>query len=83
MIMIPILVFLMIEQVLSGFIFYIFYGDTEEVDLKSLQNLGIFGLLVAVIITNGLLTYIISKNILTPVNQMIRAVKRLIKRPIL
>ncbi len=77
MIVIPIISFLMIEIMLGYIIFFIFEGNTKGDDLKLFMTLRLIGLLLVLTVTNGVLTYFVSKSIIQPVNKLTKAAKEI------
>lgn len=70
MIVVPILAFIIVEILLGVFFFK---NGINPRNLELFQNIRLAGLLGIVTITNGILTYIVSKSILIPVKQLMRA----------
>ncbi|WP_099156656.1 sensor histidine kinase [Virgibacillus ndiopensis] len=73
MIIIPIVFFFLIEIILGYFIFYIFDGDPEGEHLSTFIMFRFIGLLLILIITNGMLTYFVSKSIIKPIRELSKA----------
>ncbi|WP_188455965.1 sensor histidine kinase [Virgibacillus oceani] len=77
MIIIPIVFFFLIELILGYVIFYIADGDPEGGYLGTFIKLRFIGLLLILVITNGLLTYFVSKSIINPIRKLSRAAKEI------
>ncbi|WP_078378501.1 sensor histidine kinase [Sutcliffiella halmapala] len=77
MIVIPIFIFFMLEIFLGILIFHIFGGNMEERDLNMFLTIRFIILLLALMITNGALTYFVSKSIIKPVQQLTKAAKEI------
>ncbi|WP_404450994.1 HAMP domain-containing histidine kinase [Virgibacillus necropolis] len=70
MIIIPIVFFFFIE-IIGGFVlFYLFNGEPEGKQLNMFLTYRFIGLLLVLVITNGLLTYFVSKSIINPVKNL-------------
>ncbi|MBM7587263.1 histidine kinase [Bacillus pakistanensis] len=77
MIIIPILFFFFIEMMISYVLFYLLDGDIEGNSKKLFMTLRFIGLLLVLTVTNGLLTYFVSKSIITPVQKLRKAAKEI------
>lgn len=77
MILIPIIGFLLIEIVLGYLLFFVFNGNPQGMDLELFMNFRLIALLLILIITNGLLTYYVSKSIITPIKKLSIAAKKI------
>jgi signal transduction histidine kinase len=67
MIVIPIVLFLLLELIISTLIFSGINGTPVKKDSQWFMTLRFMGLLFILIITNGILTYMVSKTILKPI----------------
>ncbi|GAB2540505.1 sensor histidine kinase [Gracilibacillus alcaliphilus] len=77
MIIIPILAFFLIEIGL-GLAFFVWQDNNMEEDkLRAFVNYRFLLLLLVVIITNGVLTYLVSRTIIGPIQQLILAAKHI------
>lgn len=78
MTLLPLLSFLLIEIILGYILFYIFKGQMEE-HLQLFITLRLIGLLFVITLINGLLTYLVAKSILKPVNKLMEAAREISK----
>lgn len=77
MIVIPVLCFFFIE-VLLGYVFFVLFERRPEAhELEWFIRLRFIAFLIVLIVTNGLLTYYVSKSILNPIRQLATAAKRI------
>lgn len=77
MITIPIIAFFLIEIIL-GFVFFVFQNKPLEQDtLQSFVHYRFLLMLLVIIITNGLLTYFVSRTIIVPVQQLTNAANQI------
>lgn len=77
MIVIPIFFFFVMEIILGYILFVVFKGDPEGIELKWFISGRFFGMLLILALTNGLLTYYVSKSILTPIRKLSNAAKEI------
>lgn len=77
MIIIPIIGFLIIEIVLAYLLFFVFKGDQQGAGLKLFMSFRFIAMVFILIITNGLLTYYVSKSIITPISKLSIAAKKI------
>ncbi|GAA0609362.1 hypothetical protein GCM10009001_28510 [Virgibacillus siamensis] len=70
MVLLPIIGFLLVEIVLGYVMFVIFNGSIEGSDLQLFFNLRLIAIVLILVITNGLLTYYVSRSIMTPIKQL-------------
>lgn len=73
MILIPVLSIFMLEIFLGYLLFFVFGKNPQGKDLNLFITLRFIGLFLILIVTNGLLTYIVSKNILNPIRNLTKA----------
>lgn len=77
MIILPILSLFVMEIVL-GFIFFVFLNrETDSRTIELFSGLRFFTLLLVLIVTNGLLTYFVSRSILKPIQKLSQATERI------
>ncbi len=76
MILIPILGFLAIEIALGYILFFLLRGNIED-DFELFMTLRLIGMLLVIIITNGLLTYFVSKSIIRPIKKLMNAAEEI------
>ncbi|WP_052144797.1 sensor histidine kinase [Halalkalibacter okhensis] len=76
MIIIPILGFLVIEIALGYILFFLLRGNIED-ELQLFMTLRLIGMLLVIIITNGLLTYFVSKSIIHPIKKLMNAAEEI------
>ncbi|MBM7554229.1 sensor histidine kinase [Thalassobacillus pellis] len=77
MIVVPIICFFLLEILLGYLMFIVFNGDPKGEDMKLFLSLRFFGLVIVLVITNGLLTYFVSKSILSPIRELTEAAKKI------
>ncbi|WP_438351367.1 sensor histidine kinase [Paenibacillus sp. FA6] len=77
MIIIPIIGFLIVEIVLGYLLFFVFKGNPQGSGLKLLISYRFIAMALILIITNGLLTYYVSKSIITPITKLSLAAKKI------
>ncbi|WP_342389193.1 sensor histidine kinase [Salinicoccus bachuensis] len=77
MIIIPILGFFLIEILLGYILFAVFNGNPEGSDMTLFLGLRFAAMILVLVITNGLLTYYVSRSILRPINELSHAAKRI------
>lgn len=77
MIVIPILCFFVIEILLGYLFFILFKGSPEGNDVDLFIRLRFIAMVVILVITNGLLTYYVSKSILTPIKKLTVAARKI------
>lgn len=77
MIVVPILLFLLIEMASAFVFFYILDLRMEGAGLKLFSTIQVTGLLFAVTVSNGVITYLVSKRILEPVRMLTQAAKEI------
>jgi len=77
MIIIPILGFLIVEIILAYLLFVVFSGNPQGKDLRLFIQFRFIAMVLILVITNGLLTYYVSKSILIPIKKLIIAAKKI------
>jgi len=77
MILIPVSALLLIEMLLGIGLIYVFKMDINEQFEKTFIILRLVALACVLVITNGLLTYFISKSILLPIRKLIEAAEQI------
>jgi signal transduction histidine kinase len=77
MIVIPILLFLLLEVVIATLIFSGVNGTPVNKDSQWFMSLRFIGLLLILIVTNGILTYMVSKTILKPIRILTKAAEEI------
>jgi signal transduction histidine kinase len=77
MVAIPIISFFIVEIILAFVIFFIFNGETEGTDMQMFLTLRYIGLILVITVTNGLLTYFVSKSIIKPVHKLTVAAREI------
>lgn len=73
MIIIPVFSTLILEIFLGYLLFIVFKGNPEGNNLNLFISLRFIGMLVILIVTNGLLTYFVSKSIINPIKRLSNA----------
>ena len=76
MTIIPILAFLTIE-ILLGYIFYLWEGATISDNLELFLSLRMLGMLLVIVVTNGILTFFVSKSIIRPIKKLMNAAEEI------
>lgn len=77
MIVLPIVGFFAVEIVLGYVMFVVLDGRTEGSDLQLFLNLRFIAMALVLLITNGLLTYYVSRSILSPIKQLIISARKI------
>ena len=77
MILIPIIGFLAVEILLGYVLFFVFKGDLQGSEMKLFLSFRLVAMILVLIITNGLLTYYVSKSIITPIQKLSEAAKKI------
>lgn len=77
MIIIPIIGFLIAEIALGYLLFYVLKGNPEGTAMKLLISYRFIAMALILIITNGLLTYYVSKSIISPITKLSLAAKKI------
>ncbi|MDQ0166221.1 histidine kinase [Bacillus horti] len=75
MIIIPIMAALLLEIIL-GYIIFFMLSDMSQ-GMEMFLSLRLVGMLLILVITNGLLTYFVSKSIIKPITELSEAAKRI------
>src|SRR5690625_6168255 len=77
MVFIPIILFFVVEIILGYIIFVIFQGTPSGDQLNLFITVRFISIILILILTNGLLTYFMSKSILTPIEKLSTAAKKI------
>ncbi|MCR2822296.1 sensor histidine kinase [Lederbergia panacisoli] len=77
MIIIPIIGFLLVEIILGYLLFVVFKGNPHGSEITTFLSLRFIAMVIILIITNGLLTYYVSKSIITPIKNLSIAAKKI------
>lgn len=77
MVFIPIICFLLIEMILGYAIFVVFKGNPHSADLRMFIGFQFIAMTIILVVTNGLLTYYVSKTIITPIRKLSFAAKKI------
>lgn len=77
MILIPILCFFFIEIFLGQLFFIYFKGNLEGNELELFVRLRFIAMIIVLILTNGLLTYYVSKSIIHPIKKLTIAARKI------
>lgn len=77
MILIPGALLLVTEIVLGYFLFVVFNGNPEGDDLKVFVQFRFIAIALILVLTNGLLTYFMSKSIINPISKLSTAAKKI------
>jgi histidine kinase len=77
MILVPFALFLLIELIAGYVLFYVLDRRLEGADQELFTTIRIAGLLIAITVSNALITYIVSKSILIPIRMLTLAAKQI------
>lgn len=77
MIVIPIIGFFLVEIILGYLLFVVFKGNPQGTELTLFISFRFVAMVLILVITNGLLTYYMSKSIITPINKLSLAAKKI------
>ncbi len=77
MIIIPIIFILVLDAFLGYLLFIVFEASTEGKELNLFISFHFIGLLIILILTNGLLTYFVTKSIINPIKRLFNATKKI------
>lgn len=77
MIVLPIVGFLLVEIVLGYFMFVLFNGSLEGTDLQWFINLRFISIIIILAVTNGLLTYFVSRSIIKPIRRLTLSARKI------
>ncbi|WP_174615489.1 sensor histidine kinase [Virgibacillus ihumii] len=77
MVVLPIVGFLLVEIVLGYVMFVIFNGSMEGQDLQLFFNMRLIAIVLILVITNGLLTYYVSRSIIAPIKQLTLSARKI------
>lgn len=77
MIIVPGALLLVTEIVLGYFLFVVFNGNPEGEDLKVFVQFRFIAITLILILTNGLLTYFMSRSIIKPISKLSTAAKKI------
>lgn len=77
MIVIPIFSVLILEIFLGYLLFIVFDGNPQGTEQNLFISFRFIGMLIILIVTNGLLTYFISKSIIQPIKNLSNAAKKI------
>ncbi|MFD1453946.1 sensor histidine kinase [Oceanobacillus sojae] len=77
MIIVPGALLLVTEIVLGYFLFVVFNGNPEGEDLKVFVQFRFIAIALILILTNGLLTYFMSRSIIKPISKLSTAAKKI------
>ncbi|RIW29207.1 sensor histidine kinase [Bacillus salacetis] len=77
MIVIPIACLLIVEIIAGYLLFYVFGGEAEGENLKFFLTLRFAAMIIILLLTNGLLTYFVSRSILVPIKNLSVAARKI------
>lgn len=66
MVLLPVVLFLVLEMIIGYLLFYPVKGEVDQEDLIFFRSIRIYLLVGVLVLTNGLLTYLVSKSIIKP-----------------
>lgn len=70
MIVIPIVSFLLLEIILGYLLFVVFRGNPDGPEMGWFIGIRMLGMVIVLVVTNGLLTYFMSKSIISPLQKL-------------
>ncbi len=73
MIILPVLLFLLLEMIVAYLFFYPFNGEINEETLSLFRSIRLVMLILVLILTNGLLTFFVARSIIVPLNRLQRS----------
>lgn len=76
MILIPIISFFLLEIALGYLLFVVFQGNPQGDEMKWFIGLRFVAMAFILVITNGILTYVVSKSIISPLQKLSTAAKK-------
>ncbi|NSL52332.1 sensor histidine kinase [Calidifontibacillus erzurumensis] len=77
MIVIPIAGFIIIEVILSHLMFSVYKGNLQDVDFQLFFKLRFIVIVLILVITNGFLTYFVSRSIIKPIKKLTIAARKI------
>lgn len=77
MTVIPIIGFFLVEIILGYVLFVLFNGEPDGADLSLFLSIRMIAIMLVLIITNGLLSYYMSKSIIKPIQKLSLAAKKI------
>ncbi|SES90313.1 histidine kinase [Salinibacillus kushneri] len=77
MIVLPIVGFLLVEMILGYVMFVMFNGDPQGADLQLFFSLRFISIVLIVVLTNGLLTYYVSRSIIKPIKELSHSARKI------
>lgn len=66
MVLLPVALFLLLEMVIGYVLFYPVKGSVDQEDLEFFRSIRIYLLVGVLVLTNGILTFLVSKSIIAP-----------------
>ncbi|MDD9313767.1 HAMP domain-containing sensor histidine kinase [Cytobacillus firmus] len=66
MVLLPVVLFLLLEMVIGYVLFYPVKGSVDQEDLEFFRSIRIYLLVGVLVLTNGILTFLVSKSIIAP-----------------
>lgn len=70
MVLLPVVLFLLLEMVIGYVLFYPVKGSVDQEDLEFFRSIRIYLLVGVLVLTNGVLTFLVSKSIIAPLLQL-------------
>lgn len=77
MIIVPIIFVFILDAFLGYLLFIVFEGNPQGKELNIFISFHFIGLLIILIVTNGLLTYFVSKSIINPIKKLSNATRKI------
>src|SRR5699024_12803017 len=77
MVIIPVFSVLILEIFLGYLLFIVFDGNPQGTEQNLFISLRFIGMLIILIVTNGLLTYFVSKSIIKPIRNLYNASRKI------
>lgn len=73
MVLLPVVLFLVLEMIIGYLLFYPVKGEVDQEDLNFFRSIRIYLLVGVLVLTNGILTFLVSKSIIKPLLKLKRA----------
>lgn len=73
MVLLPVVLFLVLEMIIGYLLFYPLKGEVDQEDLNFFRSIRIYLLVGVLVLTNGILTFLVSKSIIKPLLRLKRA----------
>ncbi|MBM7713889.1 HAMP domain-containing sensor histidine kinase [Siminovitchia sp. FSL H7-0308] len=77
MVIIPVILFIVLEMIIGYILFYPLKGEINKASLDFFLSIRLFILIFVLILTNGLLTFLVSKSIINPLRNLKKATREI------